>query len=69
VQTVATATVTKLFKLKPSGRVLFVFSRYIIALLALGALQNYVISRHKFLPFFIYTSNFRLIFNMLKRNF
>jgi hypothetical protein len=45
--TMAAATTAKLFKLKPVRRVLFVFRRHVIALFALGALQNYVISRHK----------------------
>jgi hypothetical protein len=44
----ATATFAKLFELKPSGRVLFVFGRHVIALFALRALQNYVISWHNF---------------------
>ncbi len=47
-QTMATATTAKLFQLQPSGRVLFVFRRNVIAFLALGALQNYIISRHYF---------------------
>ena len=47
---VATAATAKLFELQATRRVLFVFGRYIIAFFALGALQNYVISRHNFLP-------------------
>ena len=46
-QSMATAATAKLFKLKPVWRVLFVFGRNVIALFALGALQNDVISRHK----------------------
>ena len=46
-QSMATATTTKLFQLNPVRRVLFVLSRYVVALFALGALQNYVISWHK----------------------
>jgi hypothetical protein len=46
-----TATATaKLFQLQSSGRIFFVFRRYVVTFLALGALQNYVISRHYFLP-------------------
>jgi len=54
VQLMATATTAKLFQLQPSGRVLFVFRRNVIALFTLGALQNYVISRHNFLPLSLY---------------
>ncbi len=43
----AAAATAKLLKLKPSGRVLFVFGRRVITLFALSALQNYVISWHK----------------------
>ncbi len=56
-QTMATATVTKFTKLKPSGRVLFIFRRYIIAFFALGALQDNIISRHNFnLLIFLYST-------------
>jgi hypothetical protein len=51
-QSVATAATAKLFEFQPVRRILFVFGRYIIAFFALGALQNYVISRHNFLPTF-----------------
>jgi hypothetical protein len=44
----AAAAAAKLVKLKPVRRVLFVFRRYVVALFALSALQNYVISRHLF---------------------
>ena len=44
--TVATAAIAELFKLKPSWRVLFVLGRRIVALFALSALQNNVISWH-----------------------
>ena len=47
VQSMAAAATAKLIKLKPVRRVLFVFGRYVIAFLALGTLQNYIISRHK----------------------
>jgi len=50
-QSVATATTAKLFEFQPSGCILFVFCRYIIALFAFSALQNYVISWHKFVLF------------------
>ena len=43
----AAAATAKLLKLKPVWRVLLVFCRHIVALFALSALQNYVISRHK----------------------
>jgi hypothetical protein len=42
-----TALVAKLLELKTVGRLLLVLGRYIIAILALGALQRNVISRHK----------------------
>jgi hypothetical protein len=45
-QPVATATTAKLIKLKPVWRVLFVLRRHVVALFALSALQNYVISWH-----------------------
>lgn len=48
VQPVAAAAAAKLIKLKPVRRVLFVFCRHVVALFALSALQNYVISRHIF---------------------
>jgi len=47
-QLMATAATAKLFKLKPVWRVLFVLRRYVVALFALGALQNNVISWHFF---------------------
>ena len=47
VQTMAATATAKLLKLKPVRRVLLVFCRHVIALFALGALQNNVISRHK----------------------
>ena len=46
-QPMAPAAAAKLFKLKPVRRVLFVLCRHVITLFALGALQNYIISRHK----------------------
>ena len=45
-QLMAAAATAKLFKLKPVRRVLFIFRRYVIALFALSALQNNVISWH-----------------------
>ena len=45
-QLVLAAAATELFELKPVRRVLLVLSRHVIALFALGALQNNVISRH-----------------------
>jgi hypothetical protein len=56
VHSMATATLAKLFKLKPSGRVLFVFRRYVVAFLALRTLQNYIISRHKLYLLFNYST-------------
>jgi hypothetical protein len=52
VQGVATATTAELFELKPVRRVLFVLGRHVVALFAIRALQNNVVSsafRH-FLP-------------------
>ena len=46
-QLVLAAAATELFELKPVRRVLFVLCRHVIALFALRALQNNVISRHK----------------------
>jgi hypothetical protein len=48
-QPMAAAAATIFLKLKPVWRVLFIFCRHVVALFALGALQNYVISRHIFL--------------------
>jgi len=45
-QLMATAATAKLFKLKPVRRVLFILCRYVVALFALSALQNNVISWH-----------------------
>jgi hypothetical protein len=45
--TVAAAATAKFLKLKPVRRVLFILCRHVVALFALRALQNYVISRHK----------------------
>jgi len=52
-QSVAAATTAKLFEFQSIRRILFVFGRHIIAFFAFGALQNYVISRHNFLPFYL----------------
>ena len=48
VYAVATAAIAELLKLKPSRRVLFVLGRCVVALFALSALQNNVISWHFF---------------------
>ena len=45
-QLVLAAAAAELFELEPVRRVLFVLRRHVIALFALSALQNYVISRH-----------------------
>jgi hypothetical protein len=45
-QRVAAAAATILFEFKPVRRVLLIFCRHVIALFALGALQNNVISWH-----------------------
>ena len=47
VQAVAAAAAAELVELKPVRRVLLVLRRDVVTLFALGALQNYVISRHK----------------------
>ena len=47
-QRVAAAATAELFELQPVRRGLFVLGRHVIPLLALGALQNYVISWHKY---------------------
>ena len=47
VQRMAAAATAELFELKPVRRALFVLCRHVVALFALRALQNYVISRHK----------------------
>jgi hypothetical protein len=47
-QLMATTATAKLFQLQSSRRIFFIFRRYVIALFALSALQNYVISRHYF---------------------
>jgi hypothetical protein len=44
---VLAATATKLTKLKPVGRGLLVFGRYVVAALALVTLQNNIIARHR----------------------
>jgi hypothetical protein len=46
VQCMAAAATTELFELKPVRRALFVLCRHVVALFALRALQNNVISRH-----------------------
>ena len=47
VHRVAAAATAELFELKPVRRALFVLGRHVVALFALRALQNNVISRHK----------------------
>jgi hypothetical protein len=51
VQRMAATAAAELLKLQPVRRVLFVLGRYVIALFALRALQNYVISRHFVIPY------------------
>ena len=46
VQRMAAAATAELFELKPVRRALFVLCRHVVALFALRALQNNVISRH-----------------------
>ena len=46
VHRVAAAAATELLELQPVRRVLFVLGRHVVALLAIRALQNDVISRH-----------------------
>jgi hypothetical protein len=46
----AAATTAKLFEFQPVRRVFLIFCRHVIALFALCALQNYIISRHNFQP-------------------
>jgi uncharacterized ion transporter superfamily protein YfcC len=50
VRPVATAAAAELPKLKPLRRRLLVLRRYVVAALALGALQHNVVARHKFTP-------------------
>jgi hypothetical protein len=47
VKPMTAAAAAELIELEPIRRVLFVLGRHVIALLTLGALQNYVISWHK----------------------
>ena len=51
VQLVLAAATTEFIELKPIRRVLFILGRDVVALFALSALQNYVISWHKKLSF------------------
>ena len=46
-QSVAAAAAAELIEFQAVRRVLLVLGRYVVALFALGALQNYVISWHK----------------------
>jgi len=48
VQPMAAAATAILVEFQPVRRVLLVFRRHVVALFALGALQNNVISRHFF---------------------
>jgi hypothetical protein len=50
-QRMAAAAAAKFLELQPVRRVLFVFCRHVIALFALRALQNYVISWHFVIPY------------------
>jgi hypothetical protein len=47
VQLMLAASPAELFELEPVRLVLLVLGRHVVALFALGALQNNVISRHK----------------------
>ena len=49
-QLVLAAAATELFELKPVRRVLFILGRDVVTLFALGALQNYIVSRHFLIP-------------------
>ncbi len=42
------AATAKLLEFQPVRRGFLIFGRYVIALFAFGALQNYIISRHNF---------------------
>jgi hypothetical protein len=44
----AAAAATKFLEFQPVRRGFLIFCRHVIALFALGALQNYIISRHNF---------------------
>ncbi len=46
-QLMTTAATAEFFKLKPIRRVLFILRRRVVALFALSALQNNIISCHK----------------------
>ena len=50
VRRMTTAATAEFFKLKPVRRVLFILGRYVVTLFALGALQNYIVSRHFLIP-------------------
>ncbi len=45
-----TATATEFFKLQPVGRRLLILRRYVVATLAVGALEHNIIARHKISP-------------------
>ena len=45
---VATAATAEFFEFQTLGRGFLILRRYVVTFLALGALQNYVISRHNF---------------------
>ena len=47
VQRMAPAATAELFELEPVRLVLFVLCRHVITFFALGALQNYVVPRHR----------------------
>lgn len=50
VRRMATAATTEFLKFKPVRRVLFILGSDVVTLFALGALQNYVVSRHFLIP-------------------
>jgi hypothetical protein len=51
-QPVAAAAAAELFEFQAVRRVLLVLRRHVIALFALSALQNNIISRHLVIPYF-----------------
>jgi hypothetical protein len=53
---VATAATAEFFEFQALGRGFLILGRHVVAFLALGALQNYVISRHNFYLLFNYST-------------
>jgi hypothetical protein len=58
VASVFATTATKLLKLKPVWRGLFVLGRYVVAALAVSTLENNIVTRHNSSPFPI--ANFQM---------